>query len=642
MRYQLINKPNQNFSTIQQILYNRGIAEDKISHYINLSDQDINSFLLLGQQNLKQGLSLLLKTVQANNNAVIIVDCDCDGYTSAALLINYLYKIFPTWVTNNLDWIMHDSKQHGLSDCYQSIIEGDLITNKKYSLVICPDSSSNDYKYHCELYNKGIETLVLDHHLAPQVSDYAVIINNQLSDYPNKELSGVGVVWQFCRYIDNQLDIKLADNFLDLVALGNCGDMMSLRSFETRYLITKGFKKQNIKNPFIDYMIDKNSFPLSKADYVSSDPDMGCTSMGAAFFIVPFVNAITRSGTIEQKNLLFNSMLNHKAFTEVISNKRGHKLGQKEKLILQAIRTVTNVKNRQTRAEDAGLAMLEKMIETNHMLDHKILLFLLEPGQIDSEIRGLIANKFMAKYQRPCCLLTRTTIKKDVLIQGEITSNNEYVCPREEGEPLVYCGREKLPGFFWASGIKEITAYQGSMRGYTKTGINSFKEVLEQCPGVLYVEGHDNAAGLGIEADYIDDFLYKIDQLLEDVSVEPIYRIDYNFNEKENNNQRILDIADMNDYWGQDIDRAYVNINFKVTDSNFKVMKNNTLKFSLPNGLSIIKFNGTEEEIIKFTTTGYLEVNAICKCNKNQWNGCVYPQLIMQDFEIVDSAKYYF
>jgi len=73
----------------------------------------------------------------------------------------------------------------------------------------------------------------------------------------------------------------------------------------------------------------------------------------------------------------------------------------------------------------------------------------------------------------------------------------------------------------------------------------------------------------------------------------------------------------MNDYWGQDIDRAYVNINFKVTSSNFKVMKSNTLKFNLPNNLSIIKFNGTEEEIAKFTTNGYLEANAICKCNKN-------------------------
>ena len=135
--------------------------------------------------------------------------------------------------------------------------------------------------------------------MADHISENAITINNQLSEYPNKELSGVGVVWQFCRYIDSQLNINFADDFLDLVALGNCGDMMSLKSFETRYLITKGFKKENIKNPFIDYMIEKNAFPLSKSDYVSTDSNMGCTSIGAAFFIVPFVNAITRSGTID-------------------------------------------------------------------------------------------------------------------------------------------------------------------------------------------------------------------------------------------------------------------------------------------------------------------------------------------------------
>ena len=71
-------------------------------------------------------------------------------------------------------------------------------------------------------------------------------------------------------------------------------------------------------------------------------------------------------------------------------------------------------------------------------------------------------------------------------------------------------------------------------------------------------------------------------------------------------------------------------------------MKNNTFKFNLLNGLSIIKFGGTEEQANLFTTTGYLEVNAICKCNANEWNGQVTPQLIMQDYEIIDSSKYFF
>ena len=237
MKYQLINKPNKNFSAIQQILYNRGIAEDEILHYVNLSDEDINSPLLLGEENLKEALSRILHAITFNKKTLIIVDCDCDGYTSAALLINYLYKIFPTWINNYVEWYMHDSKQHGLSDCIDFILE------KQYELILCPDSSSNDYDKHKLLTEKNIDVIVLDHHLADHISSNAVIINNQLSNYPNKELSGVGIVWQFCRYIDMVLETNYANDFLDLVALGNCGDMMSLRSFETRYLITKGFKK---------------------------------------------------------------------------------------------------------------------------------------------------------------------------------------------------------------------------------------------------------------------------------------------------------------------------------------------------------------------------------------------------------------
>lgn len=38
-----------------------------------------------------------------------------------------------------------------------------------------------------------------------------------------------------------------ADKYLDLVALGNLADMMSLKSYETKYLINKGFKNIKIR-----------------------------------------------------------------------------------------------------------------------------------------------------------------------------------------------------------------------------------------------------------------------------------------------------------------------------------------------------------------------------------------------------------
>lgn len=590
MKYKLINPPNKNFSTIQQILFNRGIKQNDIQHYLSLSDNDINDYKLFGEQNLKAAARILAATILNKQDAFVVIDSDVDGFTASALLLNYLHDIFPQWVQQHITLKMHEGKQHGLADCI------DELQLKRYPLVICADSASNDYLVHKLVKNYGGNTIILDHHLADKISENAIVINNQLSDYPNKQLSGVGVVWQFCRYIDNVLNYNYTNNYLDLVALGLTADMMSLRSFETRYLITKGFKTENIKNPFIAGMIDKNNFPLSKPDYISSQEDSACTPMGAAFFIVPFVNAITRSGTQEQKYLIFNSMLKHKAFEKIPSTKRGHKIGQLETLLAQAVRTVTNVKNRQTKAENEGMELLESQIKEKQLLNHKILLFLLEPGMIEPNIRGLVANKIMAKYQRPCLVLTKT----------------------------------------------DRDTYEGSGRGYTKSGVDNLKQILDKSLSVVYVQGHQNAFGTSLCANQIDSFIAETDELLKEMSSEAIYRVDYEFNENENNNQKILTIAQMNDYWGQDIDRALVKINFKITNSNFQVMKSNTLKFNLPNNLSIIKFNGTDQQIEKFTTQGFIEINAICKCNANKWCGNVSPQLILQDYEIIDSSKYYF
>lgn len=323
----------------------------------------------------------------------------------------------------------------------------DYIEQKNcFSLIICPDSSSNDYEQHKELRHKGIRTLVLDHHEADAISNAACIINNQLSDYPNKELSGVGIVWQFCRYLDTLMKTDYANDYLDLVALGNTGDMMSLTSFETKHLINLGFEPKHIRNPYIYEMWQKNKFKLG--DHIAS--------IDAAFYIVPMINAIQRSGTLEEKELLFKAMLEHQAFEKIPSTKRGHKPGETERIVDQAVRVSTNVKNRQTKAQDASMEFLEQKIEKDNLLSHKILLFTLEPGKIDPNIAGLIANKLAAKYQRPCCILTKTI---------EIDPAQTFINQSENTLNVSSCGR---------------ILYQGSARGYELTGLTNFKDICDE------------------------------------------------------------------------------------------------------------------------------------------------------------------
>lgn len=587
MKYQLIKPTNPQYDALTQVLTNRGIPREEIEHYINTTDKDINSSLLLGEDKLNAAAGILIQIIQDNGECKVVVDADCDGFTSSALLINYLYDLFPTWVQEKLTWYIHSSKQHGLNDCYEQI-EGE-----GPNLVILPDSSSNDAEYHEHLAQYDIKMLVLDHHEYDRnVKTPAIIINNQYN-YPNPELSGAGVTWQFCRYLDFLLGKDYAERYLDLVALGNTADMMSLRSIETKHLINKGFEPDNIHNPFIYYMWQKNIFKLGDC----------ITSWGAAFYIAPFVNAMVRSGTQEEKELLFNSMLKFKAFEMIPSNKRGHKLGEQERLVDQAIRTCTNVKNRQGRAQDAGMELVEKRIKDNHMMDNKVLLFLLEPGEIDRNIAGLVANKLMAKYQRPCCMLTK------VDDDGNIS-------------------------------------YQGSARGCDAVDVSNFKDICEKTGYTMYEAGHQGAFGLGISADNINNFISATNEILKDMPSEPMYYVDYIYTKDTINAQQILDIAEMDKYWGKDVQVAYIAIEkLKITKDMVTLMspdKAPTLKIALPNNVSIIKFSSSEEEYNKFAVDGYIEANIIGTCNRNEWNGNVSAQIMMEDYEFIDSSKYYF
>ena len=585
MRYQLIKPIVENYSVIERILTNRNIPIDKINDYLYTSDADVAPPEALGQDKLRQAAAALISTISKQSKTLVIIDSDCDGFTSSAILINYLHDFFPSWVETKLNYVFHEGKQHGLSDHIQNILK------QSYELVIIPDAGSNDSTECTSLFKQGTKTIVLDHHLCDVKNPDAIVINNQLSDYPNKEFSGAGVVWQFCRYLDKLLKASNADNYLDLVALGNCADMMSMTSIETKHIINKGF--QNLTNPFFASLAKKNEYSMKNK----------VNHMSVAFYVAPYVNAICRSGTIEQKTLVFKSMLKHQAFKEVLSTKRGHLLGEKEQIVEQAMRVVTNVKNRQTKAQDAGLATIENMIEEQGLLKHKVLLFLLQPGQVDRNIAGLIANKIMAKYQRPVCLLTK------------VTEFNQDTPPWEE------------------SNEQGIVSYQGSARGCEKVGVTDFKSICADTGVTMYQTGHPNAFGLGILEQNIPAFIEKTDAALVDMQDEAIYYVDYIYEGTNIQPADILTIAEMEDLWGKDIDEPYLcirNINISSDMVTIYQKKDNTMKITLPNGISLMKFKATDEEcnMLQTNNKGYYTLDIIGRANKNEWMGHITAQIL--------------
>ena len=581
----------------REVLRLRGIEDPE--SFLNPTAECLQSWRDL--DNIVEGVNLLLSTINKENaHLALIVDCDVDGYTSSAIFYNYLKTIKPEV---EITYFLHEGKQHGLEDTWQVILN----SKDKYDLLVVPDAGSNDYEYHQFLQKKGIDVIVLDHHLADETSPYAIVVNNQLCDYENKELSGVGVVYQFCRFIDEKMKTNFADEYLDLVALGLTGDMMSLTSIETKHLINKGFKPNNIKNPYIYEMWQKNKFKLGEH----------IASIDAAFYIVPMVNAVQRSGTIEEKELLFKSMLKYEAFEVIPSTKRGCK-GQTEKLVEQAVRMSTNVKNRQTRAQDASMEYLENKIEKENMMNRKVLLFTLEPGKVDKNIAGLIANKISAKYQRPCCMLTKTEVLDDSIENNGLF--NSYIYK---------------------------TVYQGSARGYEMSGITNFKDICDETGCVNWTAGHQNAFGISIDEDRIEEFLEKTDMALVNMASEPVYYVDYIYNGADVNPQDILEISNLSDLWGKDMDEAMVAVkDIKISKELVVVYRktSNTLKITLPNKVSLMKFNATDEEceMLENQTGAYIQMDIVGKCHKNEWLGNITPQIFIEDWEITGQGKYLF
>ena len=578
MKYKLIAKPNKNYSPMQQILVNRGIDVKDIEHYLKTSDADILNPDLL--DNMAEGVKRLVSAIKNQEKIFLIVDCDADGFTASAALVNYIYKVFPS-AMDLLSIQLHEGKEHGIEEKWLE----EIVANE-YKLVICPDASSNDYEQHKFLKDNGIDVLVLDHHDAEEVSENAIIINNQLSDYPNKTLSGVGVVYKFCSKIDELMKIKEADTILDLVSLGMIADMMDMRNFETKHLIQKGLTR--IENPFFKALVERQAYSIGET----------VTPIGVAFYIAPLINATIRVGTQNEKEVMFKAMLNHCAYDMIPSTKRGEK-GKTEAVVVQAVRNATNVRNRQKKARDNGFEYVEQIIAANNLDKNKIIVVQVSED-LDKNLTGLIANQLMAKYQKPVLLV------------------------RETDEGLL----------------------QGSARGYDKSELKDLKSFLLESGFMEYAEGHAAAMGVGIYKDKVNALVDYSNTVLANYDFSACYDVDYEYMSNDFKAQDIIDIGSMKSLWGKGVDEAMVVIKgIKITSNNIILMsanKNPTIKITLQNGTSLIKFGASQAEFESLKSSGYTEIDVIGTCAINEWQGMITPQILIKDYEVVGKQDYYF
>lgn len=335
---------------IDMALENRGIKD--VEHFLNPSEEDL--LPLNSLQNIDEAREIIEFGLDNDKKFGVHWDVDLDGVSSGAIMARYLKNY-----TDNVSSYINAGKAHGL-------IGQDLTQFDDIDILIIVDSLDKNTSQYEELHNKGIKVIVLDHHAIDSkvpFDQYITLVSSQ-RNYDNPQLSGAGVVWKFCKYLDEYFMNDYADEYVDLAACGILADVcdVSEDSKENRYIVGEGLN--NLKNPAVKKIVGGYEF----------------NSKAILFSVAPLINACCRIGNNNIAMQLF--------------------LADENKEVLKLRKQLMECKEIQSDEVDAILPDVCK--DFGNQIGRNVLYAI-----IDTEygISGLIGNKCLEQYNKPLFIL---------------------------------------------------------------------------------------------------------------------------------------------------------------------------------------------------------------------------------------------
>lgn len=338
---------------VNTILKNRGIRD--IKHFINPEENDLIPYSKM--ENITKVSDLIIDGIKDDKRFFILWDSDTDGQTSGAIITRYLWNFQIKPLTG-----VDTGKKHGLdpSEFYwNDILQSDIII-----VVDSLDSTIDHYK---ELYSIGKKVIVLDHHnIDPSIpyDQYVTLVSSMRDSYPNHELSGAGVTWKVCKFIDSQLGTNFADELVDLAATGILADVMDVMNYENRYIIMQGLTHLN--NLFLKRLT--KGYPFN--------------STAVLFSCAPAINSANR---LNKNNLIMKCFLCDDDRKLLTYNKVIKMIKEEQdKLVTDVLNKISDECIKQQ--EDSCIICV---------------------CAFDYGIAGLIAQNVLAKYQKPAIILRK-------------------------------------------------------------------------------------------------------------------------------------------------------------------------------------------------------------------------------------------
>jgi len=225
-----------------QLLLNRGCYDpDSCVNFLEKKTEQLHDPFLMKDMN--KAASHILEVAKAGKRIVIYGDYDVDGVTSVSILHMYLESIGA-----DVGFYIPSRLGEGYGMSHDSLCK---LHADGCSMIITVDTGITATDEAELISSLGMELIITDHHecYADVPKAYAVVNPKQQDcPYPFKELAGVGVVFKLLCAMEilnspgvSPIDAvrKVADKYIDLVAIGTVADVMPLRD-ENRLIVSKG------------------------------------------------------------------------------------------------------------------------------------------------------------------------------------------------------------------------------------------------------------------------------------------------------------------------------------------------------------------------------------------------------------------
>lgn len=497
-------------------------------------------------KNIDRAAQIIAKNIENDGSFFVHFDTDTDGVSAGSIAVR--------WLKNHTDRVyygINQGKEHGIAKLDLSLMDGIDV------LWIVDSIETKMFPYE-KVLEAGVKHIIItDHHLVSKSMQKqmertgAITLVSSAVDYPNPALSGSATTWKLCAYMDwIELD-DYSDDLVDLASTGLIADMVDVgaESLENRYLCYKGFNNQ--VNPALKKINGSYEF----------------NSQAISFGIAPLVNASNRMNENEKAVELF--------------------LSEDSKKITRLVNDLKSCKEYQNIEIADVMPILEEQAESQ--MDKKVMFFFVETN---AEVKGLIGNKLLEKYQRP------------VIILG-----NRMEIDEETGE----VGKHEFFGSARAVGVKD------------------FKKYVDDT-GLVGSGGHENAFGLWFDAEVLEDFQNALEEALKDVEFVQETTVDIQISQDQITDDLIRQIKMLNKISGQGWPSVSVMVS-GIEDYEVGAMSGGRhLKLIADGGKTLFikwNFNGNWDQF-----NG--PISAIGSLDSGCFGRTYYKQLIMNDWRIED------